>query len=231
MGARNPENNKSVKFYSLKAKVDATNEPYFSLTEKVGDEWKVTGTYNEMFGVITKAEMLERTFEGQTSKYFRFQLTDENEVSYIDMTHNTITYSILNSLASDFDTTKEITLRVYKKENVSEKDGKTYYNGRSYIMAGDESLSWAYEIKDLPVAEQVFKKDGTPLKANGFNVYDKEEVLSFWENAFLKDIQPKFTSQNFTASSPTEQGEYTEKAVPQTQTAGDANDDEDDLPF
>jgi hypothetical protein len=123
MGARNPES-KNVKFYSLKAKVDATNDPFFSLTEKVNDSWQQTATFNEMFGVITKAEILEREFEGKKSNYFRFQLTDENEVSYVDMTHNGITYSILNSLASDFDTTKEISIRVYKKEQ--EKDGKTY---------------------------------------------------------------------------------------------------------
>ena len=204
MGANNTDSNKSVKFYSLKAKVDATNDPHFSLSEKIDDSWKVTDTFNEMFGVITKAEIIEKTFEGQVSKIFRLQLTDENEVSFLDMTHNTVTYSILNTLASDFDTTKEIKLRVYKTENVSEKDGKTYFNGRSFITTGEDSIKWAYEVKDLPRAEQVFKKDGTPLKANGFNVYDKEEVLKFWENMFLKDVQPKFNPQNFTSSPSTE---------------------------
>lgn len=220
MGARNPEgNNKTVKFYALKAKTDATNSPFFSITEKVDDEWKVTGTFNEMFGVITKAEIHEREFDGQVSKYFRFQLTDDSEVSYVDMSHNGITYNILNSLASNFDTTQEVTIRVYKKEHTND-DGKVFYNGRAYVGIGEDSIPWAFEIADLPKAEQVLKKDGTPLKQNGFNVWDKEAVIKFWEEVFVRDIQSKFTN--------TPQQDQKPQSSPQTQTAGE---DVDDLPF
>ena len=225
MGARNPEgSNKTVKFYALKAKTDATNSPFFSITEKVDDEWKVTGTFNEMFGVITKAEVLEREFDGQVSKYFRFQLTDDSEVSYVDMTHNGITYNILNSLASDFDTSQEVTIRVYKKEYTNDA-GKTFYNGKSYVGIGENSIPWFYEIKDLPKAEQVMKKDGTPLKQNGFNVWDKEEVIKFWDNVFLTKVQPKFVNSTTSNTQPQDSKPDTQPA----HTAGDS--DVDDLPF
>lgn len=225
MGARNQES-KNVKFYSLKAKVDATNDPFFSLTEKVGESWAQTGTFTEMFGTITKAETIEKEFEGVKSNLFRLQLTDENEVSYLDMTHNGITYSILNTLSSDFDVTKEVTIRVYKK--VDEKDGKTYYNGRAYLESNGTSLNWGVDIKDVPKAEQVVKKDGTPLKQNGFNVYDKEAVIKFWEDLFKEKIQNKFVAKSEPSTS-TETSTETKVEKPQTKKQEEV--DDEDLPF
>lgn len=230
MGARNPES-KNVKFYSLKAKVDATNDPFFSLTEKVNDSWQQTATFNEMFGIITKAEILEREFEGKKSNYFRFQLTDENEVSYVDMTHNGITYSILNSLASDFDTTKEISIRVYKKEQ--EKDGKTYYNGKAYVAAEGDPLSWAVEIKDAPRPELVTKADGSPVIVNGSKVYDKEGVVSFWEELFNSKIKNKFSSDSVKQDSENKEEQPKKEEKPQSKKVEQpiVDDEEDDLPF
>ena len=121
MGARNQEQ-RNLKFYALKAKVDNTNNPEFVVTEKVNDTWQITGRFSEMFGVITKIEMLEREYDGTKSNYFKFYIVDDAETSVVDMTHNAITYSILNTLASDFDTSKQVSISVYKKS--SEKDGK-----------------------------------------------------------------------------------------------------------
>lgn len=224
MGARNPES-KNVKFYSLKAKVDATNDPFFSLTEKIDNSWRKTATFNEMFGVLSKAEMLEKEFEGKKSNYFRLHLIDENEVSYVDMTHNGITYSILNSLVSDFDISKEISIRVYKQEQV--KDGVTYYNGKSYVSVEGESLPWAIEMKDAPKPELVTKADGTPVIVNGSKVYDKENVISFWEELFNSKIKNKFSSGS------SKQNTVDQHVVsPVQEVEQDVEDEEeDDLPF
>lgn len=224
MGARNPES-KNVKFYSLKAKVDATNDPFFSLTEKIDNSWRKTATFNEMFGVLSKVEMLEKEFEGKKSNYFRLHLIDENEVSYVDMTHNGITYSILNSLASDFDISKEISIRVYKQEQV--KDGVTYYNGKSYVSVEGESLPWAIEMKDAPKPELVTKADGTPVIVNGSKVYDKENVISFWEELFNSKIKNKFSSGS------SKQNTVDQHVVsPVQEVEQDVEDEEeDDLPF
>ena len=184
-----------------------------------------------MFGIITKAEILEREFEGKKSNFFRFQLTDENEVSYIDMTHNGITYSILNSLASDFDTTKEISIRVYKKDQ--EKDGKIYYNGKAYVASEGDTLSWAVEIKDAPKPELVTKADGSPVIINGSKVYDKEGVTSFWEELFNSKIKNKFSSDSVKQDSENkkEDSKKEEKLHYERVEQSIDNDEEDDLPF
>ena len=234
MGARNPDT-KSVKFYSLKAKVDATNDPFFSVSEKIEGSWKQTGTFNEIFGKLTKVEILEKEYEGVVSHYFRFRLEDENEVSNVDMTHNAITYSILNSLASDFDTNKEVTIRVYKTSN-NGNDGKIYYNGRAYVSVEGETLSWVLEPSEFPKPEQIFKKDGTPLKDNGKNVYDKEGVISFWEEFFNTKVAPKFSAiplnvdEQPKSEKPTEEKKPPKKQV-EVEKDNVGEDEDDDLPF
>lgn len=227
MGARNQEQ-RNLKFYALKAKVDNTNNPEFVVTEKVNDTWQITGRYSEMFGVITKIEMLEREYDGTKSNYFKFYIVDENETSVVDMTHNAITYSILNTLASDFDTSKQVEISVYKKS--AEKDGKTYWNGRASITAEGEKLNWAIDVNDIPRPEQLFNKKGDPVITNGKNTYDNSAVLSFWEDIFLTRVQPKFKSENAPSpSSTTSQPEPTPtNSAPVNNTSGD---DEDDLPF
>lgn len=196
MGARNAEATKNIKFYALKAKVDATNDPHFSLSEKKGDKWEVAGTFTEMYGVITKAEIVEKEFEGVKSNSFRLYLSDASETSSLDMTHNGITYNILNSLGSDFDVTKEVRIGVYK--TVNNKDGKTYYNGKASVKSGDQSIQWALSIDQTPRPEQVFKDAAkkTPMKVNGKNVWDHEPVKEFWEDFFNKNVKDKFSSKN-----------------------------------
>jgi hypothetical protein len=196
MGARNSEGSKNIKFYSLKAKVDATNDPHFTLNEKVDDKWVSGGTFSEMFGVITKAETVVKTFEGVESTSFRLYLSDVSETSSLDLTHNAVTYSILNSLSSEFDVSKEVKISVYK--TVNDKNSKTYYNGKASVRVGEESIPWGLDIKEVPRPEQLFKDAAkkTPLTQNGKNVFDHDGVKAFWEDLFNTKIKDKFSSKN-----------------------------------
>lgn len=222
MGARNAEATKNIKFYTFKAKVDESNDPHFSLSEKEGDSWVVSGTFSEMYGVITKAEIIEKEFKGEKKKFFRFHLSDSSETSLVDFSLNNITYSILNSLGSDFDVTKEVKISVYKTSNTG-KDGKTYYNGKASLKAGDEAIQWLFPMNDAPKAEQVFMDEAKkkPLKLEGKLVFDKEPVTKFWEDFFNKNVKDKFSSKN----APTQ-------LLPAVGNENPfAGDDEDDLPF
>lgn len=235
MGARNQEQ-RNLKFYALKAKVDEKTNPEFVVTEKVNDTWQVTGRFSEMFGVITKIEMVEKEYKGVKSNYFKFYIVDENETSVVDMTHNAITYSILNTLASDFDTSKQISISVYKKESEKDANGNTFWNGRASVTAEGEKLNWAIEIADMPRPEQLFNKKGEPVLTNGKNTYDNSGVIAFWEDVFVNRVQPKFKSENAPKQNPnptepvtTTPPDTTPNSAPVTNTTG--GEDEDDLPF
>lgn len=221
MGARNSES-RNLKFYSLKAKVDETNDPFFALSKKTDSGWE-TESFTELFGKITKAEIIEKDFKEVKSNLFRFNLIDDNETSVLDMTHNAISYSILNTLSSDFDVNKEVSIRVYKVENTG-NDGKKYWNGRSYITVEGEKLGWAIDIADLPKPEQLFKANGDPVITNGKNTYDKSPVIDYWENVFNTKIKSKFNSN--------ESDPNVTNSTPSTENESDqAPGDDDDLPF
>ena len=221
MGARNPENNanKTFKFYSLKAKVDEKNEPFFSLTEKVDDAWKQTGKFNEMFGNITKAEIITKEFKNETIKLFRLHFVDENEVSFVDMSHNGITYNIISSLCSDFDADGTFILRVYKTESES-ADGRVFHNGKAFLSVNGESLSWGVDMKTAPRAKVVEKSPGVPLVVNGTTITDKDEMRAFWEDKFNTIVVPKFG------------GAISEKQAKEAEPKNEPETNEiDDLPF
>lgn len=232
MGARNQES-KNLKFYSLKAKVDKDIDPHFAITEKVDDKWQVTGKFNEMFGKITKVDIQEKVYDDVKSNIFRLYMEDENETSCIDLTHNAITYSILNTLSSEFDTSKEISIKVYKKS--SEKDGKTYWNGRASLTVQGEKLGWGIEIADVPRPEQLFNGKGQPVLTNGKKTFDNSGVVAFWEDVFNTKIAPKFNTAS-PDPQPTSEGKPAESQKEDPKTTGKAEnssptDEDDDLPF
>lgn len=230
MGARNQES-KNLKFYSLKAKVDKDIDPHFAITEKVDDKWQVTGTFDEMFGKITKVDIQEKEYQGVKSNYFRLYMEDQDETSCVDLTHNAITYSILNTLSSEFDTSKEISIKVYKKS--SEKDGKTYWNGRASLTAEGEKLGWAIEISEIPRPEQLFNAKGQPVLTNGKNTFDNSGVIAFWEDVFNTKIAPKFNTAS-NDPQPTGESETAEPKKEATKVKADPTpneDEDDDLPF
>lgn len=244
MGARNREG-KPLKFYSLKAKVDKENSPYFVVSEKIDGRWKNTEQFTEVFGTVTKAEVTEREFEGVKSDLFNITLSDEDENSVIQMTQNQVTYSIINSLLSLEDFDGELSIRVYKTEDESD-NGKVYYNGRAYVTIDGERLDWTVNVKDdAPKPEPVM--NGTkPFMQNGKQVYDHTEVHEFWKEKFLEfanAIPEKTTSKSKkedveedeqeeapktkSTSKPTSKSQNSKKV---TQSPVE-EDDDDDLPF
>ena len=188
MGASN-STSENKKFYSLKAKVDETNSPYFGLAEKVDNKWKITQQFNQMSGMLDAAEIKQKTFEGSTTNIFVFTFNDGTEISQVEFTHNAITHSFINTLASDCNKINTYNLSVYKKQSKSETNGKTYWNGGIGVKVNGstENLKWSIDPQQAPKKEQVMV-NGQPFMQQGKAVYDSSKLNKFWEDVFTEKI-------------------------------------------
>lgn len=225
MGASNSEQN-NKKFYSLKAKVDETNSPYFGLAEKVDGKWKTTQQFNQMTGMLDSAEIKEKIFEGAKSNIFVFTFNDGTEISQVEFTHNSITHSFINTLASDCNKINTYNLSVYKKQSKSEKNGKMYWNGGIGVKVNGstENLKWSVDPQQAPKKEQVMV-NGQPFMQQGKAVYDSSKLNKFWEDVFTEKIASVLKgSTSPTVNSGITNNDNLEKPIVSPP-------DQDDLPF
>jgi hypothetical protein len=224
MGASNSNTGKNTKFYQLKAKADETNTPYFGLSEKGADgKWTITNKFDTMSGMLTSATIKEREYEGVKSKLFVLVLEDGEETSQIEMTHNMISHSIINSLASSVDSTYSIQL--YKKQ----ENGKWW--GKVSVKNSGQKTNWKIDPKTAPKKEQVMMPDGNPFLQNGKPVYDDSKLRAFYEDLFIKDIASKLSPQGSVKQAETHSGVANSDAGQGTITSTANINLNDDLPF
>ncbi len=187
MGATNSGSGKPMQFFALKAKVDEANKPFFSQSEKIDDVWKQTNTFDTISGVLSGAKIEEKDLKGHgKKKFFVLYIEDDNGVCKLDMSHNNITYSIINSLAHNCNSLSNYSIQVYRAKPV-EKDGKTYHNGRAAVKIEGKNTEWFIQPYDAPKKEPVMVK-GKPMMKDGKPVYDDTEVREFWEKMFTDRI-------------------------------------------
>lgn len=210
MGASN-SNSKKVTFFSLKAKVDATNKPFFGKSEKVNEKWQITDTFDTISGFLIGAEIVVKEFEGAKQNIFKLKFEDGEDNMQVEMTHNNLTYSIINTLAGLTDTFSKIEIQVWRND----KDGKFF--GNASIKFGNEKMQWSFAPATAPKKEPVTDKKGQPIMQNGKQLYDATELKAFYENVFISKVIPLCQT----------------KATPATMDSPDEQSDpgSDDLPF
>src|SRR4249919_571506 len=204
MGATNRES-KNYKFYGLKAKVDATNDPHFALQEKGADgKWTNTNKFNTISGNIIAAGLEEKEFNQVKENVFVLILDDGTETMKVTMTHNNITHGIINSLANEPNKMMPYEISVSKKQS----NGKWYGNGwvnRKLSESQNEQVKWAIDPKSAPRSTQVMV-NGETFKQGGKDVYDHTAPRAFWEDFFKNKVvayfgEPKRKEQAAAASS------------------------------
>lgn len=197
MGATNSTDEKK-KYYALKAKASENETPAFVLTEKVQGKWAETGRFDTMIGMINSAKIVEKSSE-KAGKFnvFTFIFDDGEEVSQVEFTHNSITHSFINSLASDINTLNNYKIQVFKTLKKG-SDQLMHWNGGIAIRVNgiDDTLKWFIDPKQAPQREKVMKADGSPYISGGKQVYDDTKVKEFWENFFKENIIAKIGTVN-----------------------------------
>lgn len=232
MAASNSTSGKQTKYYSLKAKVDETNTPKFVLSEKNAEgKWIRGQEFDTMSGRLTSAKIEEKEFEGAKFKVFVLGMDDDNESSIITLTHNGITHSLINSLASNVNTLQDYAIQVYKKKYKANDGDMKWSGGVSVKCDGSKEMQkWSIDPQSAPKKVAVMLKDGKPFLQAGKQVYDSTPVNDFWEKIFndkIASVLGKPAERQPLAS--VAANNATANEAPQINS--DASDDGLDLPF
>lgn len=228
--ARGNSTPNNVVFISLKQKAGATEKdtPRFALATKGADgKWAESESYNYIEGMINKAYVEEKTIKEKKQKFFVLEMEDNGEVMKVAMAHGGLTYSIINSLASNINSLDKYKITVGKKQN------EKYWNAQGFVnVNGQKDMQkWFVDPKTAPKSEPVLKGDGTQLEVNGDKIFDRSKMEAFWELFFNANIASKLTGGNSRPvqnSAPVNNSQQTSNANIESNA-----DDEDfgDLPF
>ncbi len=179
---------KQTGFYNLKAKVSESENPYFGKAEKINGAWTIPDDkrFNTMTGMLNKAEIKEKEYQGAKFNVFCITMEDDNETLILEMTHNSLAYSIINTLASDLNKLDTYTIKVYK---VQSKTDKQYWNGGCEIRVGKnpDKLKWLVNPAETPKKVPVMVGD-KPLMKMGKKVLDDTAQREYWEKFFREKI-------------------------------------------
>lgn len=227
-GPKNSSGGKPVLFLSLKAKADEQNKPYFVQAEKKESGWALTNEFDTLEGMLSGAKIEEKDMKEYGKKnFFVLYIEFDEGVMKVDMSHNAVTYSIINSLASCANKLNNFSIAVYRTKNVSEKDGKTYYNGRAAVKMEGEKTEWFMNPQDAPKKVALMTKSkgkDVPMLKDGKQMYDDSELREHWETVFTEQVIGKIGSGKTASAGSGDQGSgATETFTASTQ--------EDDLPF
>lgn len=177
---------KRYQFVKLNGKADKDTTPLFWLSEKIGDKWQKTSSFDTISGSLSKAVIKDYVYEEVNKKLFHIELNDGDETISVDLNHCQCTYSILNSLIN-VSSGQFVKIKVYKK---TDKETGNVFPGAFITDTKGDMIKWGVDIKSIPkpipvlVGDKPFIKDGRPVK-------DDTPVREFWEKQFMDHIATK----------------------------------------
>lgn len=170
------------KFIKLNAKANETDTPFFFQSKKTpsGAYEKITiGNFIE--GRLDTASIVEGEYQGNKFKSFQLNLKTDGEDIILTMSHNSLTYSIVNSLVS-VPLNTDVRIEVYKTK--SEKNGKYYPSAKIQHLISKERISWKIPYEQQPRSVEAKDAKGNTIMNKGKKVYLSQHVEEFWENLY-----------------------------------------------
>lgn len=205
MGAKNTGYAGNKTFLKLKSKTSDTDPtPGFFKTEKVGDKWINTESFNSVDGDLVSIQHTTYTYENKQKDkcIMTFKDPDGSETN-VDVNFSSLLYGVLNSLCN---------LSKFDNVEIQTWLGKPDKRGKEWPKAGvkrhGEKVEWYYAIDILPkVKSEEYK---------GHVIKDDSEVIDFWKQR-ISEINDMIGLQGQNAPTPAPE-------------STDASPD-DDLPF
>jgi len=185
MGAYNDERSNRA-YYSLKAKTSDTDPtPYIGKSEKQGDSWSIAHKYNAIVGWLFDIKHGTYEYEGQVKNKVELFFTDHDEKQFVlSANFNSLTYSLLNSLASCHNPGPgwvDINVWLGKAKVTNGVAGKQYPSVA--LKNNGQKVKWAYLIDEIPKATKETYK--------GNVIIDDSAVIKFWVHVIDNDIKPR----------------------------------------
>lgn len=146
--------------------------------------------YNELEGVLVDLFLKDEEFQNQPVRKLYVALQDGIDKYIVGMNLNSSYAStFLSFLMSISDLSKPVALSpLMKTENVN---GKDVERRTLFVSQGNEKPKM-YFTKDTPNGLPQMRK----VRVNGTDVWDKTDMLEFYENLIVNTIKPKLSGSN-----------------------------------
>lgn len=145
-------------------------EPLFNVMTSTNDKWIISGTYNTFEGKLINAYVTTYEYKGESKDKLVLEFDSDNSTYSISFNFNSVSKSIINTLANGNYFGQVLKLSLYKKGD--------YAN--IYITCDGEKIGWKFDAQQV---SKIFSQDQRWVDM--FNKYVKENA-----EAYNKKNQP-----------------------------------------
>lgn len=151
------------------------DQPTFAVMDKNSDgKWRASDqTYNQVEGILKEVSHDSYTYEGNTIGTYSFVIEDEEGSYKIDMNSNSMSRSVINSLAGVplGAVGNSVLFRLYR-------NNKGY--DTCYVEVNGQRANWKFEMGQFPTAEKV--------QVGNKTVVDDSAATEFFNNLIDNEI-------------------------------------------
>lgn len=169
--------------------------PYFQISRKNTDKWEIQDdqSISSVTGDLTKVEVAEEEYKGDSYFRVKFYLRDGDESYLIPFRFNISTRSLVNAI---------LNLEEFTDVNISYFRSKSGYDTFAVKQNGNR-VSWKYELDEIPSAKEVvFQKK---------KVKDYSDVDAFYVEKLQEFAEKLGKSTNAVSKSNVEETEVTDE--------------------
>ncbi len=202
--------------YSFKIKTKDLPAPVFEVSKKVGDNYeKLKETATRVSGNIISAVHKENTHEGKEIKSLSLTFQDLKEVYFVSVGYTFLGRNAFNSLLA-LKTFDDVEIGLYQSKPKPDAVNRTGFASVATRQAG-ELVRGLYEREQLPATKKV--------RVNGKDQTDTEALDLFFEEKL------KAWCKVVNAASKKAEKAQEPAGEEQQHEGGDANSDEENVPF
>ena len=201
IGNKNGFENKKVYFVKVVTKdkdKKQLDNPYFSFSQKVGDEYKEVQQEKAFSGTLKRVETGSYKWEGDDVLTSKAIVEDGEEVYFIDIPFSILGRSVLNSLLS-LENLEGLNFTIYLTKPSEKNGGKRF--PQISIWQNDELVKWKYAIGEFPAVKKI--------KVGKKDAQDSSETDEF----FVAKINERFAKTGNSSAASEPEGDTSQGSV------------------
>lgn len=175
--------------------------------------------FDELEGTLADIQLRDEEYEGTPIRKLYLTMLDGDDKYIVGFSFDSSYTSSFIGFLKNADLSENISLHpMLREENVNGKD----ISKRSLLVSQNGKFLKSFFTKDNPNGLPKMKK----IKVSGKEVWDKTDMLEFYENLLVNEFRPKIANRDIVTSKVT----ASPVATPDTSN-GETEDALDELPF